>query len=188
MTNSWAVTTTGLTKSYGEVRVLAGVDLRVERGSVFALLGPNGAGKTTTVRILSTLVRPDAGAAAWPATTCVRQRRQVRRASASPGSTPRVDDLQTGAREPADDGPAARRVRAAARAAPTSCWSAFDLADAAGAGSATYSGGMRRRLDLAASLVGRPDGDLPRRADDRARPAAAGRPCGRSSAPGRRRA
>ena len=89
MNNDLAIEASGLAKSYGGVRVLGGIDLRVPRGSVFALLGPNGAGKTTTVRILATLSRADAGQARVAGFDVDRDRRQVRRPSASPVSSPR---------------------------------------------------------------------------------------------------
>jgi ABC-2 type transport system ATP-binding protein len=95
MENELAVEATGLEKSYGAVRVLAGIDLRVERGSVFALLGPNGAGKTTTVRILATLVRPDAGQARVAGYDVVADRRRVRRSISLTGQYAAVDERQT---------------------------------------------------------------------------------------------
>ena len=94
--NELAVEAIGLKKSYGAVRVLSGLDLRVPRGSVFALLGPNGAGKTTTVRILSTLTRPDAGQARVAGLDVVRDRRKVRRRITLTGQYAAVDELQTG--------------------------------------------------------------------------------------------
>jgi len=95
MTDELAIEATGLEKSYGAVKVLGGVDLRVKRGSVFALLGPNGAGKTTTVRILSTLARADAGQARVAGFDVVRERHQVRRAISLTGQHAAVDELQT---------------------------------------------------------------------------------------------
>jgi ABC-2 type transport system ATP-binding protein len=156
MANELAVEASGLEKSYGSVRVLDGVDLRVERGSVFALLGPNGAGKTTTVRILATLIRPDAGQARVAGFDVVRDPRRVRRAISLTGQYAAVDELQTGeenlrmmARLSRLSGPQAhRRAR--------ELLERFDLADAGNRRVATYSGGMRRRLDLAASLVADP--------------------------------
>jgi ABC-2 type transport system ATP-binding protein len=156
MTDELAVEATGLEKSYGPVKVLDGVDLRVERGSVFALLGPNGAGKTTTVRILATLIRPDAGQARVAGFDVVRDRRRVRRAISLTGQYAALDELQSGrenlrmmARLSGLPGPRARR-----RA--RELLERFDLADAADRRVATWSGGMRRRLDLAASLVADP--------------------------------
>src|SRR5215471_2445728 len=95
-TTDWAVEATGLEKSYGQNRVLTGVDLRVAPGSVFALLGPNGAGKTTTVRILATLLRADAGQARVAGFDVVRERPQVRRSISLTGQFAAVDGLQTG--------------------------------------------------------------------------------------------
>ena len=96
MPSELAVEAAGLEKSYGTIRVLDGVDLAVERGSVFALLGPNGAGKTTMVRILATLVRPDAGRARVAGFDVVADRRQVRRRIGLTGQFAAVDDRQTG--------------------------------------------------------------------------------------------
>ena len=153
MTES-AVEAIGLQKSYGEVRVLSGIDLRVARGSVFALLGPNGAGKTTTVRILATLTRPDAGQARVAGLDVVRDRHRVRRRISLTGQYAAVDELQTGeenlrmmARLSGVPRPRARARELLER---------FDLADAGRRRAGTYSGGMRRRLDLAAGLVAEP--------------------------------
>ena len=151
-----AVEATGLEKSFGQVRVLAGVDLRVARGSVFALLGPNGAGKTTTVRILATLTRADAGRARVAGYDVDRERRQVRRSISLAGQYAAVDALQTGAENLTMmarlAGLSPRRARGRAR----ELLEQFGLADAGRRRAGTYSGGMRRRLDLAASLVGTP--------------------------------
>jgi ABC-2 type transport system ATP-binding protein len=151
-----AVRASGLTKSYRGVRVLDGVDLRVERGSTFALLGPNGAGKTTMIRILSTLVRPDAGTAEVAGFDVLRQRGKVRRSISVTGQTVALDDLQTGA----------ENLRMMARLSGLDAQQAgrraaelldqFELAQAGGRRVGTYSGGMRRRLDIAAGLVARP--------------------------------
>jgi ABC-2 type transport system ATP-binding protein len=153
MAKECAVETIGLVKSYRRQRVLDGIELRVALGSVFVLLGPNGAGKTTVVRILSTLVRADAGRAVVAGFDVVRQRHRVRRAISLTGQYAALDELQTGtenlrmmARLAGLRGPAV-----AARAAELV--ERFDLGDAAGRRVGTYSGGMRRRLDLAASLV-----------------------------------
>jgi ABC-2 type transport system ATP-binding protein len=151
-----AIEAVGLEKSYGDVKVLSGLDLRVTRGSVFALLGPNGAGKTTTVRILTTLTRADAGHARVAGLDVVRDRHKVRRRIALTGQHAAVDELQTGeenlrmvARLSGMSGKNARR-----RAAEL--LESFDLTDAGRRRAGTYSGGMRRRLDLAASLVADP--------------------------------
>jgi ABC-2 type transport system ATP-binding protein len=155
-TTNWAIRTTGLQKSYGSHQVLGGVDLAVPAGTVFALLGPNGAGKTTIVRILATLVRPEAGLASVAGLDVIRERHRVRRNISLTGQDVAIDELQTGA----------ENLRMMARLSGLSATQAriragellarFDLRDAAGKRVGTYSGGMRRRLDLAAGLVGRP--------------------------------
>jgi len=156
MGDELAVEATGLEKSYGAVKVLAGVDLRVERGSVFSLLGPNGAGKTTTVRILSTLVRADAGRARVAGFDVVRDRHQVRRSISLTGQYAAVDDPQTGEENLRMMGRLSGLPRALARRRARELLERFDLAEAGHRRVATYSGGTRRRLDLAASLVGHP--------------------------------
>jgi ABC-2 type transport system ATP-binding protein len=148
-----AIEATGLTKSYGEVRVLAGVDLHVPRGTVFSLLGPNGAGKTTTVRILATLTEPDGGTARVAGHDIVRDRALVRRSMSLTGQDTALDELQTGAENLRMMGRLCRlSARAAARRADE-LLARFDLVEAGGRRVGTYSGGMRRRLDLAASLI-----------------------------------
>ena len=156
MSNELAIEASGLAKSYGGVRVLGGIDLRVPRGSVFALLGPNGAGKTTTVRILATLSRADAGQARVAGFDVDRDRRQVRRQISLTGQFAALDAAQTGAENLRMIGRLAGLPRAAARRRAAELLEQFDLAQAAGRRVDTYSGGMRRRLDLAASLTGRP--------------------------------
>ena len=156
MATELAVEAVGLEKSYGKVRVLAGVDLEVERGSVFALLGPNGAGKTTMVRILSTLVSPDAGWARVAGFDVVGERHQVRRRISLTGQYAALDGLQTGAENLRMMGRLARLPRERARLRAGELLEQFGLAEAGKRKVATYSGGMRRRLDLAASLVGSP--------------------------------
>jgi ABC-2 type transport system ATP-binding protein len=151
-----AVETRGLTKRYGSTTVLDGVDLRVPRGSVFALLGPNGAGKTTTVRILATLARPDAGTARVAGLDVVRRRRDVRRRISLTGQYAAVDDGQTARENLVMTGRLVGLGRAAARRA-AELIERFDLVEAADRRVATYSGGMRRRLDLAVSLLGSPE-------------------------------
>jgi ABC-2 type transport system ATP-binding protein len=157
MANELAVEATGLEKSYGAVKVLAGVDLRVERGSVFALLGPNGAGKTTNVRILSTLIRADAGQARVAGLDVVADRHRVRRSISLTGQYAAVDELQTGEENLRMMGRLSRLPGAHARRRARELLERFDLADAGNRRVATYSGGMRRRLDLAASLVAHPE-------------------------------
>ena len=143
-------------KSYGSVSVLAGVDIAVPRGTVFSLLGPNGAGKTTTVRILATLIRPDGGRARVAGFDIARQRRQVRGAISLTGQYAAVDELLTGEENLRLMGRLAGLDRSAARRRAGELLDQFDLAEAGRRRVATYSGGMRRRLDLAASLVGHP--------------------------------
>jgi len=157
MTGNAAIEAIALEKSYGDVRVLDGVDLRVERGTVFALLGPNGAGKTTTVRILSTLVPPDAGGARVAGFDVVADRRRVRRAISLTGQYATLDEMQTGEENLRMMGRLSGLSGPAARARAADLLVRFDLADAARRRVGAYSGGMRRRLDLAASLVGRPE-------------------------------
>jgi ABC-2 type transport system ATP-binding protein len=147
---------TGLRKRYGATTVLDGVDLAVEEGSVLALLGPNGAGKTTTVRILATLTRPDGGSARIAGFDVVTQPRQVREVIALTGQYAAVDAQQTGRENLTMIGRLLRLGRKGATARSTELLERFDLADAADRRVVTYSGGMRRRLDLAMSLVAVP--------------------------------
>jgi ABC-2 type transport system ATP-binding protein len=156
MSEELAIQASGLAKSYRDLRVLDGLDLRVPRGSVFALLGPNGAGKTTTVRILATLSRPDGGQARVAGFDVVRDRRLVRRSISLTGQFAALDEAQTGEENLRMMGRLARLSRGAARQRAADLLEQFDLAGAARRRVSTYSGGMRRRLDLAASLVGRP--------------------------------
>jgi ABC-2 type transport system ATP-binding protein len=156
MSTEPAIEAIALRKSYGPVRVLDGIDLQVGRGTVLALLGPNGAGKTTTVRILATLIAPDGGGARVAGFDVVAQRREVRRAISLTGQYAAVDELQTGAENLRMMGRLRGLSRAAARGRADELLAAFDLSGAARRRVATYSGGMRRRLDLAAGLVGRP--------------------------------
>ena len=156
MTSELAVEAVGLEKSFGQVRVLAGVDLAVPRGIVFALLGPNGAGKTTTVRILATLTRADAGRARVAGNDIGRGRRQVRRRISLAGQSAAVDGLQTGAENLRMIGRLSGLSRAQARRRARELLDQFGLTGAGQRKAGTYSGGMRRRLDLAASLTGTP--------------------------------
>ncbi len=151
-----AIEATGLTKAYGETQVLGGVDLRVAPGSVFSLLGPNGAGKTTMVRILSTLLRPDGGRARVAGFDITAQRHLVRRRISLTGQYVALDELQTGAENLRMMARLSGLRGAAARRRAGELLARFGLEDAARRRVATYSGGMRRRLDLAASLVGYP--------------------------------
>ncbi|CAM5665495.1 ATP-binding cassette domain-containing protein [Streptomyces avidinii] len=147
----------GLTKSYGDLRVLDGIDLAVPRGSVLALLGPNGAGKTTTVRILATLTAADSGTARVAGLDTVTERSRVRRLIALTGQFAAVDELRTGTETLHMMGRLAGLSPRAARARADELLARFGLTEAAGRTAKTYSGGMRRRLDLAASLVSRPE-------------------------------
>ena len=151
-----AVEATGLDKHYGPTRVLSGVDLRMARGSVLALLGPNGAGKTTTVRILSTLIRADAGRARVAGFDVAGERDRVRRQISLTGQYAAVDELQTGEENLVMVGRLRGLDRAHARRRAGELLERFDLLKAASRRVATYSGGMRRRLDLAMSLVTEP--------------------------------
>ncbi|MFD3354397.1 ABC transporter ATP-binding protein [Streptomyces fradiae] len=152
-----AVEAVGLRKSYRNVRVLDGLDLRVPRGSVFALLGPNGAGKTTTVRVLATLTPPDGGSARVAGYDVVAERSLVRRAISLTGQYAAVDDHQTGAENLRMTARLAGLPRRAARRRAAELLERFGLAHAADRLAGSYSGGMRRRLDLAAGLVGEPE-------------------------------
>src|SRR5215831_2974838 len=156
MNDDLAIEASGLAKSYRDVAVLAGVDLSVPRGSVFALLGSNGAGKTTTVRILATLTEADAGQARVAGFDVRRERSAVRRRISLTGQFAALDDAQTGEENLRMMGRLARLSRAEARQRAAELIGRFDLTAAARRRVGTYSGGMRRRLDIAASLVGRP--------------------------------
>ena len=156
MNENLAIEASGLAKSYRDVPVLAGVDLSIPRGSVFALLGPNGAGKTTTVRILATLTEADAGRARVAGFDVRRDRSQVRRRISLTGQFAALDEVQTGEENLRMMGRLARLSRKEAQQRADELIGRFDLAGAARRRVGTYSGGMRRRLDIAASLVGRP--------------------------------
>jgi ABC-2 type transport system ATP-binding protein len=146
----------GVRKSFGGTQALAGIDLTAETGRVLALLGPNGAGKTTLVRILATLLTPDAGRVRVAGYDTVRQPAAVRSVIGLTGQHSAVDDLLTG-RENLDMlGALYHLSRAEGRKRTEAALVGFGLVDAADRLAKTYSGGMRRRLDLAASLVGRP--------------------------------
>ncbi len=151
-----AVELVDLRKSFADVVVLDGLSMRVPRGGVHALLGPNGAGKTTTVRILATLTRPDSGSARVAGHDVLREQRRVRRSISLAGQHAALDDEQTGAENLVMLARLAGLSGAAARSRAAALLERFDLTDAAGRRVVTYSGGMRRRLDLAASLVGTP--------------------------------
>ena len=155
-TSDLAIETSDLAKSYRDVAVLDGVNLNIPRGSVFALLGPNGSGKTTTVRILATLTEADAGRARVAGFDVRRDRSQVRRRIRLTGQFAALDEAQTGEENLRMMGRLARLSRPDARQRAAELIGRFDLTAAARRRVGTYSGGMRRRLDIAASLVGRP--------------------------------
>ena len=148
-----AVTLRGIGKSFGRTHVLDGLDLTVERGSVFALLGPNGAGKTTIINILSTLVTPDAGTATVAGFDVVRQREQVKRSISLTGQSAAVDEVLTGEENLRMMGALSGLGALAAKRRSQELLERFELGDAARKRAKTYSGGMRRRLDLAISLL-----------------------------------
>ncbi len=151
-----AIEAEGLAKRYGETRALDGVDLVVPQGRLLGVLGPNGAGKTTAVRILATLLRPDGGRAVVGGFDVIRQAHQVRSLIGLTGQYAAVDEALTGAENLVMIGRLLDLSRADAKRRAAELLDRFDLTDAAGRAAKTYSGGMRRRLDLAASLVGRP--------------------------------
>jgi ABC-2 type transport system ATP-binding protein len=151
-----AVSVNGLRKAYGEKIVLDGVDLSIGEGEVFALLGPNGAGKTTIVRILSTLIPPDAGTATLMGYDLRGEAGEVRGAIGVTGQFSAVDDLLTGEENLVLMGRLLRLKAAERRARTSELLERFDLVQAARQTPATYSGGMKRRLDLAMTVMGRP--------------------------------
>ncbi|MFD5174829.1 ATP-binding cassette domain-containing protein [Nocardia sp. NPDC058379] len=155
--NNTAIAASGLRKAYGDKTVLDGIDLRVDAGTIFALLGPNGAGKTTTVNVLTTLLTADGGTARVAGHDLATETKAVRKAIGVTGQFAAVDDLLTGAENlklMADlhrlRGPAGKRVIAG-------LLERFDLVESAGKPAASYSGGMRRKLDLAMTLVTKPE-------------------------------
>ncbi|MER5445470.1 ATP-binding cassette domain-containing protein [Streptomyces sp. NPDC002766] len=151
-----AVTVRGMVKHYGETKALDGVDLDVREGTVMGVLGPNGAGKTTLVRILSTLLSPDAGEATVAGYDVLRQPRQLRRVIGLTGQYASVDEKLPGWENLYMIGRLLDLPRKEARARADELLERFSLTDAAKRPASTYSGGMRRRLDLAASMIGRP--------------------------------
>ena len=153
---TYAIEARGLAKRFGSTTALAGVDLTARAGSVLGLLGPNGAGKTTAVRILATLLRPDSGEARVCGYDTQRDAHQVRQLIGLTGQYASVDEGLSGTNNLIMIGRLLGLGRREARARAVQLLARFELADAAGRRAKTYSGGMRRRLDLAASLVGRP--------------------------------
>jgi ABC-2 type transport system ATP-binding protein len=154
--DSTAIRAEGLVKSYGAVRALDGVDLEAAEGTVLGVLGPNGAGKTTTVRVLTTLLEPDAGTATVAGLDVVRDAAALRSQLGLAGQYAAVDEHLTGAENLVMVGRLYGMRRRQARTRAAELLERFGLTDAAGRVAKTYSGGMRRRLDLAAALVARP--------------------------------
>ncbi|CAM5548860.1 ATP-binding cassette domain-containing protein OS=Streptomyces tendae OX=1932 GN=GUR47_26775 PE=4 SV=1 [Streptomyces tendae] len=153
MSDTYAVRAEGLEKRYGDKHALDGFDLTVREGTVHGLLGPNGAGKTTAVRILSTLIRLDGGRAEVAGLDIARQAREVRARIGLTGQYAAVDEVLTGRQNLEMFGRLFHLGGRRARARAAELLERFDLADAADRGVGKYSGGMRRRLDLAASMI-----------------------------------
>ena len=151
-----AIEAEGLVKYYGTTKALAGFDLAVPAGTVYGLLGPNGAGKTTAVRVFATLLRPDGGRAQVLGHDVVTQAAEVRRQIGLTGQYAALDEYLTGRANLVMIGQLSRLTASAARRRADEMLERFDLTEAASRAVKTYSGGMRRRLDLAASLIGYP--------------------------------
>src|SRR3954454_24619283 len=151
-----AIEVSGLVKSFGDVRALDGVELEAAPGTVLGVLGPNGAGKTTAVRVLTTLLRPDAGTARVAGLDVVRDAAKLRERIGLAGQYAAVDENLTGLENLTMVGRLYGAPRARAKARGNELLERFDLVEAANRPTKTYSGGMRRRLDLAAALVARP--------------------------------
>ncbi|WP_433830356.1 ATP-binding cassette domain-containing protein [Actinoplanes sp. CA-015351] len=147
----------GLRKRFGKTQALDGVDLAMRRGTVLGVLGPNGAGKTTAVRVLATLLRPDEGSAFVAGIDVLKRPQDVRRVVGLTGQYASVDEDLTGVQNLVLIGRLLDMTGKAARQRADELLAWFDLAEAGQRPAKTYSGGMRRRLDLAASLVGRPE-------------------------------
>ncbi len=151
-----AILVEGLTKSFGEVHALRGIDLSVPHGTVLGVLGPNGAGKTTAVRILTTLLPPDGGRAVVEGYDVVREAAAVRRSIGLAGQSAAIQEELTGRENLEIVGRLYHLPRPQARSRAVELLEQFGLTDAADRAAKTYSGGMQRRLDLAASLTGKP--------------------------------
>jgi ABC-2 type transport system ATP-binding protein len=152
-----AIETAGLVKAFGANRAVNGIDLRVRQGTIYGLLGPNGAGKTTTIRLLATLLRPDSGTARVLGHDVVRESEEVRSRISLTGQFASVDEDLTGRENMMLLARLLGYSRAQAKARASQLLAAFDLAEAAHRQVKTYSGGMRRRLDIAASIIRTPD-------------------------------
>lgn len=152
----FALEARGLVKRYKQTTALAGVDLAARTGTVLGVLGPNGAGKTTAVRVLATLIKPDEGTATVGGHDVVRDAHRVRQLIGLTGQYAAVDETLTGVENLVMIGRLLELPRAEAKRRAKELLERFQLTDAGGRATKTYSGGMRRRLDLAASLVGRP--------------------------------
>jgi ABC-2 type transport system ATP-binding protein len=156
MSETPAIRAEGLIKNFGPTRALAGLDLEVPAGTVYGLLGPNGAGKTTAVRVFATLLRPDGGRAQVLGDDVATNAPAVRRSIGLTGQYAALDEYLTGRANLIMLGQLSRLTASAARRRASDLLERFDLTEAASRPVKTYSGGMRRRLDLAASLIGHP--------------------------------
>jgi daunorubicin resistance ABC transporter ATP-binding subunit len=156
MSETAAIEAEGLVKHYGKTKALDGLDLTVPQGTVYGLLGPNGAGKTTCVRVLATLLRADAGQARVLGHDVTAEAAAVRRTIGLTGQYAALDEYLTGRSNLIMIGQLSRLTAKAARRRADELLEQFDLTEAAGRAVKTYSGGMRRRLDLAGSLIGHP--------------------------------
>ncbi|HLL34660.1 MAG TPA: ATP-binding cassette domain-containing protein, partial [Streptomyces sp.] len=152
-----AIETAGLVKTFGETRAVDGVDLAVPTGMVYGVLGPNGAGKTTTVKMLATLLRPDGGEARVFGHDVVREADDVRGRVSLTGQYASVDEDLTGTENLVLLGRLLGHHKKAARERAAQLLEAFGLTEAAGKQIKNYSGGMRRRIDIAASILNTPD-------------------------------
>jgi ABC-2 type transport system ATP-binding protein len=157
MSEEPAIVASGLVKRFGSTTALNGLDLTVPRGAVYGLLGPNGAGKTTAVRVLSTLIKPDSGSAVVLGHDVVADANAVRNTIGLTGQYAALDEYLTGRANLIMIGQLSRLTARAAKRRADELLEQFELTEAAGRAVKTYSGGMRRRLDLAASLIGHPE-------------------------------